>query len=300
MSRTLANIASRRRRFQFADGSVVPDPFGRRELYAVDTESQPTGSAEQSCLGVRRWRYLGMAHGWRRAEMIERRQVAAGTRWRSGTRKLSWSGSRSCETRRPGASSGRLGGLARSRAAVSCAARVRGSATRSSRGSEAASGATASSWAFTRGASLAGSKAGSGWRSCMAPASRQTIPSRSERRGGAELSQLVRSTSLPEVVDDFCFDSLRRLLTAASWRVEQADGGLSYERPMPPRAENTALAAGRATNRKPRSRMLESATPSGHIRCDVPKRPRTGRGLGFRSRSAPLGRDGRPDGGAWR
>jgi hypothetical protein len=47
----------------------------------------------------------------------------------------------------------------------------------------------------------------------------------------------VRSTSLPESVDDFCFDSLRRLLAAASPRVEQADGGLGPRLPDPPIAE---------------------------------------------------------------
>jgi hypothetical protein len=40
------------------------------------------------------------------------------------------------------------------------------------------------------------------------------------------LLQVVRSTCLPEVVDDFCFDSLRRLLAAASLWVEQLGGGL--------------------------------------------------------------------------
>jgi hypothetical protein len=48
---------------------------------------------------------------------------------------------------------------------------------------------------------------------------------------------VVRSTSLPEVVEDFCFDSLRRLLAAASSRVEQADGGLGHDCPIPPRGE---------------------------------------------------------------
>ena len=75
MSRTLAKVASRRRRFQLTDGSVVPDPFGRRELYAVDSDTQATNSRGWLTLGVRRWRYLGIAHGWRPAEMIERRQV---------------------------------------------------------------------------------------------------------------------------------------------------------------------------------------------------------------------------------
>ncbi|MGZ4287320.1 MAG: hypothetical protein ACXVHB_23895 [Solirubrobacteraceae bacterium] len=53
----------------------------------------------------------------------------------------------------------------------------------------------------------------------------------------AGVARLVRSTSLPEVVDDFCFDSLRRLLAAASLRVEQADGGLGHGCPIPPSAE---------------------------------------------------------------
>jgi len=75
MSRTLAKVASRRRRFQLTDGSVVPDPFGRRELYAVDSDTQATNSPGWLTLGVRRWRYLGSANGWRRAEMTERRQV---------------------------------------------------------------------------------------------------------------------------------------------------------------------------------------------------------------------------------
>ena len=56
-------------------------------------------------------------------------------------------------------------------------------------------------------------------------------------RANAALSELVRSISQPEVVDDFCFDSLRRLLAAASWRVEQADGGLGHDCPIPPGAE---------------------------------------------------------------
>jgi hypothetical protein len=51
------------------------------------------------------------------------------------------------------------------------------------------------------------------------------------------LPHLVRSTSLAEVVDDYCFDSLRRLLVAASSRVEQADGGLGHDCPIPPIAE---------------------------------------------------------------
>ena len=67
-----------RRRFRLADRSVVPDPFGRRELYAVDTDMQATRSDDRLCLGVRRWRYLGIANGLRPADTIERRQVPAG------------------------------------------------------------------------------------------------------------------------------------------------------------------------------------------------------------------------------
>ena len=75
--RTLAKLASRRRRFQLADGPVVPDPFGRRELYAVDTDTHAQDSTHRLTLGVRRWRYPGIAHGWQREEMIERRQLPA-------------------------------------------------------------------------------------------------------------------------------------------------------------------------------------------------------------------------------
>jgi hypothetical protein len=42
---------------------------------------------------------------------------------------------------------------------------------------------------------------------------------------------------VPEVVDDFCFDSLRRSLAAVSSRVEQTDGGLGNDCPIPPRGE---------------------------------------------------------------
>ena len=51
------------------------------------------------------------------------------------------------------------------------------------------------------------------------------------------LLPFVRSTSLPEAVDDFCFNSLRRLLAAATSRVEQADGGLGHGCPIPPEGE---------------------------------------------------------------
>ena len=52
-----------------------------------------------------------------------------------------------------------------------------------------------------------------------------------------ELVLVVRSISLPEVVDDFCFGSLRRLRAAPSWRFEQADSGLGHECPIAPGAE---------------------------------------------------------------
>jgi hypothetical protein len=51
------------------------------------------------------------------------------------------------------------------------------------------------------------------------------------RRAGGRRLVVVRSTSLLEVVADLCFDSLRRLLTAASSWVEQADGGLGHDCP---------------------------------------------------------------------
>jgi hypothetical protein len=60
----------------------------------------------------------------------------------------------------------------------------------------------------------------------------------SSRRPGVSATRrrrllvVVRSTSRPEVVDDFCFDSLRRLLAAASSRAEQADCGLSDDCPI--------------------------------------------------------------------
>ena len=49
--------------------------------------------------------------------------------------------------------------------------------------------------------------------------------------------QLVRSTSLREVVDDFCFDSLRRLLGAPPSRVEHANRGRGHDCPIRPIAE---------------------------------------------------------------
>ena len=76
------------------------------------------------------------------------------------------------------------------------------------------------------------------------------------------LPRVVPSTSLPEVVDDFCFDSLRRLLAAASWRVEQADGGLGHDCPIPPRAE-----APEAESRPPRTSPFSAASDL-IMRCD--------------------------------
>jgi hypothetical protein len=56
------------------------------------------------------------------------------------------------------------------------------------------------------------------WRSSVATAGDVAAPSQIEQSVDVSvgLSQLVRSTSLLGVIDDFCFDSLRRLLATAS------------------------------------------------------------------------------------
>jgi hypothetical protein len=66
---------------------------------------------------------------------------------------------------------------------------------------------------------------------------RLVLAERERDKRGPALRQIVQSTSLPEVVHDFCFNSLRRLLVSASPRVEQADGGLGPRLPDPPIAE---------------------------------------------------------------
>ncbi len=56
-------------------------------------------------------------------------------------------------------------------------------------------------------------------------------------RAPPSVVEIGRSTSLPEVVDDFCFDSLRQLLAAPSSRVEHADGRRGHDCPIRPIAE---------------------------------------------------------------
>jgi hypothetical protein len=95
---------------------------------------------------------------------------------------------------------------------------------------------------------------------------------------------VVRSTSLPDVVDDFCFDSLRRLLAAASSRVEQADGGLGHDCPIPPDAE--------ASHWLPRGRRCRSqygrAIPrAAGVSCDLLRRV-MGLRLGWATRFLPV------------
>jgi hypothetical protein len=74
---------------------------------------------------------------------------------------------------------------------------------------------------------------------------------RNAERSGSEREELAGCCvssdpqALPEVVDDFCFDSLRRLLAAASSRVEQAVGGLGHDCPVPPDAEASCWPLGR-------------------------------------------------------
>jgi hypothetical protein len=60
----------------------------------------------------------------------------------------------------------------------------------------------------------------------------------------------VGSTKLPEVVDGFSFDSLRRLLAAAFLRVEQAHGGLGNECPIAAGSGSAVLVAGAAMKQK--------------------------------------------------
>ena len=50
------------------------DPFGRRELYAVETEAEAS-TGESLRLVVRRRGYYGKVEGWRPAEIVERRHV---------------------------------------------------------------------------------------------------------------------------------------------------------------------------------------------------------------------------------
>jgi hypothetical protein len=50
------------------------DAFGRRELYAVETEAEAF-TGESLCLVVRRRGHYGKVEGWRPAEIVERQHV---------------------------------------------------------------------------------------------------------------------------------------------------------------------------------------------------------------------------------
>ena len=73
MIETLISVVEHRARR--IEGKPSHDPFGRRELYTVETETEATD--ESLCLVVRRRGYYRKVEGWRPAEIVERRQVRA-------------------------------------------------------------------------------------------------------------------------------------------------------------------------------------------------------------------------------
>jgi hypothetical protein len=67
----------------------------------------------------------------------------------------------------------------------------------------------------------------------------------------------------PRSSTNFCFNSLRRLLVSASPRVEQADGGLDHDCPIPPIAEASRwLPLRRRTSSLPRDQAAAGGVPT--------------------------------------